>query len=78
MRLSNLLDEKKLANGLPSIAYTDSEFWQMECETVLANNWTFVGFAHELKEYGDVLPISVAEKAYTFSQEYKWKYCCIS
>ncbi len=62
MRLSNLLDEKKLANGLPSLAYTDSEFWQIECETVLANNWTFVGFAHELKEYGDVLPISVAEK----------------
>ena len=62
MKLSNLLDEKKLANGLPSLAYTDSEFWQMECETVLANNWTFVGFAHELKEHGDVLPISVAEK----------------
>ena len=62
MKLSSLLDEKKLANGLPSLAYTDSEFWQMECETVLANNWVFVGFAHELTECGDVLPISVAEK----------------
>ena len=62
MNLSNLLEEKKIANGLPSLAYTDSEFWQMECETVLANNWTFVGFAHELKKCGDVLPISVAEK----------------
>ena len=62
MRLSSFLEEKGLANGLPSLAYTDEEFWQMECDTVLANNWTFVGFVHELKKNGDVLPISVAEK----------------
>ena len=33
--LSNFLENKKIANGLPSAAYTDEEFWEMECDTVL-------------------------------------------
>ena len=62
MVLSNLLEDKMLANGLPSVAYTDEEFWEMECDTVLAENWVFVGFVHEFKKLGDVLPVSVAGK----------------
>ena len=62
MKLSSLLKNKTLASGLPSFAYTDEEFWQMECATVLTDNWTFVGFAHELNKPGDVLPVLIAGK----------------
>jgi len=62
MKLSNFLKGKTIANGLPAMAYTDEEFWMRECETIFANNWVFVGFAHELNNIGDVLPISVAGK----------------
>ena len=62
MKLSNYLKSKTIANGLPAMAYTDEEFWIKECETVFTDNWVFVGFVHELKNLGDVLPISVAGK----------------
>ena len=62
MKLSSYLKDKTIANGLPAMAYTDEEFWIKECETVFADNWVFVGFAHELNSLGDVLPISVAGK----------------
>ena len=62
MKLSSYLKDRTIANGLPAMAYTDEEFWIKECETVFADNWVFVGFAHELKNLGDVLPISVAGK----------------
>ena len=62
MLLSRLLEDKVLVNGLPSVAYTDEEFWEIECDTVLEENWVFVGFVHEFKKLGDVLPVSVAGK----------------
>ena len=34
--------------GLPSKSYTDNEFWEKECNTVLSNGWLFIGFVHEL------------------------------
>ena len=52
----------KILKGLPSKAYTQNEFWEQECKSVFANNWVFVGFAHELKNIGDVIPITVAEQ----------------
>ena len=48
--------------GLPSKSYTDNEFWEKECNTVLSNGWLFVGFVHELSKSGDVLPLLIAEK----------------
>ena len=48
--------------GLPSKSYTDNEFWEKECNTVLSNGWLFVGFVHELSKSGDVLPLFIAEK----------------
>ena len=48
--------------GLPSKSYTDNEFWEKECNTVLSNGWLFVGFVHELSKSGDVLPVFIAEK----------------
>ena len=62
MTLTSFLKDKTLANGLPSIAYTDEKFWEMECDTVLAENWVFVGFVHEFDKLGDVSPVSVAGK----------------
>ena len=48
--------------GLPAESYTNQEFWKKECNTVLADDWLFVGFAHELKKPGDVIPLSIAGK----------------
>ena len=36
--------------GLPAKSYTDSDFWEKECETVLSDGWLFVAFANELKK----------------------------
>jgi len=52
----------KIQKGLSSKAYTDQNFWKTESSTIFQNNWVFVGFAHELKKSGDVLPITVAEE----------------
>ena len=48
--------------GLPAESYTNEEFWKKECNTVLSNDWLFVGFVHELKKPGDVVPIFIAGK----------------
>ena len=48
--------------GLPAKFYTDNEFWEKECNTVLSNGWLFVAFAHEFTKTGDVLPIFIAGK----------------
>ena len=48
--------------GLPAKSYTDQQFWKIECNTVLANGWLFVGFVHEFSKSGDVIPISIAGK----------------
>ncbi len=48
--------------GLPAKSYTDNEFWEKECNTVLSNGWLFVGFVHELPKVGDVVPIFIADK----------------
>ena len=48
--------------GLPAKSYTDHEFWKNECDTVLSDDWLFVGFVHELKNSGDVIPLSIAGK----------------
>ncbi len=48
--------------GLPSKSYTDENFWKKECNTVLSNGWLFVGFVHEFKKPGDVIPLFIADK----------------
>ena len=46
-------------NGLPAFAYTSEDFYKQECETLFSQNWVFVGFANQLKNTGDVAPVSV-------------------
>ena len=48
--------------GLSAKSYTDEIFWKKECNTALSNGWLFVGFVHELKKPGDVIPLFIAEK----------------
>ena len=50
------------AHGLPAAAYTDDAFWEIECETMFTQNWVCAGFAHELAEPGDAMPVTVAGK----------------
>ena len=56
------MNSKKIFNGLSSAAYTDNKFWLKEAKTVFADNWVFVGYKHELKTIGDVIPINVSEQ----------------
>ena len=52
----------KSIHGLPAQSYTDQHFWEIECNTVLTDGWLFVGFVHEFKKAGDVMPIFIAGK----------------
>jgi len=52
----------KSIHGLPAKSYTDQQFWEIECNTVLADGWLFVGFVHEFLKPGDAIPISIAGK----------------
>jgi len=47
------------AKGLPAYAYTNQDYWQQEQQTLFVNSWVFVGFAHELKHPGDVMPLEI-------------------
>ncbi len=48
------------AHGLPPEAYRSLDVWSAECRTVLAKNWVCAGFAHELSNAGDAMPVTVA------------------
>ena len=52
----------KSIHGLSAHSYTDQQFWEIECNTVLGDGWLFVGFVHEFLKSGDVIPISIAGK----------------
>jgi choline monooxygenase len=49
-------------HGLPGIAYTSSEFFEIEARGLFAASWSFVGFTHQLANVGDVQPLTVAGK----------------
>ncbi len=49
-----------VASGLSAYAYTSQDYWEQEQQTLFASSWVFVGFAHELMNTGDVMPLEVA------------------
>jgi len=51
--------ESAVRSGLPGIAYANDSFLRLENERLFPNNWTFVGFAHEIKNAGDVFPTTL-------------------
>lgn len=52
-------ESAQIQHGLPAYAYTSEDFHKVENESVFSHAWVFVGFAHELKNRGDVMPIEV-------------------
>ena len=59
---SDFWDEKKPAHGLPPSAYRGQAIWEAECRTILSKNWVCAGFAHELANDGDAVPITIANQ----------------
>jgi phenylpropionate dioxygenase-like ring-hydroxylating dioxygenase large terminal subunit len=47
-------------SGLPNLAYTCPDFYELEQQTVFRDNWVFAGFLHQLAQVGDMLPVEVA------------------
>ncbi|HHZ67949.1 MAG TPA: aromatic ring-hydroxylating dioxygenase subunit alpha, partial [Alphaproteobacteria bacterium] len=43
-------------HGLPGTVYTSGEFFELEANQLFAASWSFVGFAHQLANVGDVQP----------------------
>lgn len=54
--------DKPTAEGsaLPNLAYTSTEFFSLEQQTLFRDNWVFAGFAHDFKAVGDMLPVEIA------------------
>ncbi len=58
--LSDLSDVTKpvsLARGLPNAHYIDEEVFKEERQSVLFDNWAGVGFAHDVPNEGDAMPV---------------------
>jgi len=47
-------------HGLPGAAYASKTFHELEKSHLFSSAWVFVGFAHQIPQTGDVIPISVA------------------
>ena len=60
MRDGRLEQAVESGSGLPNLAYTSTDFFALERATVFHDNWVFAGFAHELRQPGDMLPVEIA------------------
>ena len=62
-RLFDRFDQQaEVRHGLPASVYTATGFFELEARHLFASSWTFVAFAHDLAQVGDVAPITVADK----------------
>ena len=52
----------KPLRGLPSTAYINEEFRQLENSQIFSKTWVFVSFAHQLPNAGDAQPVTVADQ----------------
>jgi choline monooxygenase len=48
------------ARGLPPPAYTSREFFELERTKLFPRNWISIGFAHEVPDPGDAVPMTAA------------------
>ncbi len=60
--LAQFDDTSSRLRGLPAAAYTEQRFHDLENDRLFPDTWMFVGFAHELANSGDVLPVKVGRK----------------
>jgi len=51
----------QVKRGLPPFAYTGEDFWQAEKDQLFPNAWVLVGFAHEMANPGDAMPVNVGD-----------------
>jgi len=50
-----------IKRGLPPFAYTAEDFWEAEKDRLFPNSWVLVGFAHEMANPGDAMPVNVGD-----------------
>ncbi len=55
-------NQSAIKKGLPGFAYTSTEFHQAENRTLFPNSWVFAGFAHPLRQPGDLQPITIGDQ----------------
>ncbi|WP_407713769.1 aromatic ring-hydroxylating oxygenase subunit alpha [Comamonas testosteroni] len=48
------------ALGLPGRVYSDGRYWEAERERIFKDDWFAVGYASDVPNLGDVLPVTVA------------------
>ncbi len=58
--LEGLWPQAGVSHGLPRAAYVSDDFYRLGNERLFARGWTFIGFAHDIPEPGDVYPVTVA------------------
>ena len=49
------------AAGLPNEAFTSPEFLELERKLLFTRTWMCAGFAHEISNSGDVMPVTIAD-----------------
>ena len=47
-------------SALPNASYTSPDFYTLEQQAVFQHTWVFAGFAHQLANRGDMLPVEIA------------------
>ena len=52
--------QEGIKHGLPGAAYLTEEFAKLENNYLFPSSWAFIGFAHELPNTGDAIPIQIA------------------
>jgi len=58
--LSSFDQDGVVLHGLPAEAYTSPDIFSLESSQLFERSWTFVGFANDLINVGDIRPINVA------------------
>ena len=48
------------AAGMPNAAFTSEAFFALEQARLFARTWLLAGFAHEIPDPGDIVPVTVA------------------
>ena len=56
-KIANVLKPVETANGLPNENYTSDAVFEIEKQKILFDNWSGVGFAKDVPDVGDAMPV---------------------
>src|SRR4051794_9426821 len=59
-RIARLDDELGRARGLPGQAYINPAVWELERRTIFRQQWFAAGFASDIPDIGDFMPVTTA------------------